>query len=240
MIKQNPAQIFKAHTRDRIENETHRLQATFNFNEFSAGTKNTFGALTALNDETLAPKKAIERKLPPETLVMVLPLVGAVQCTFTAKEPTIVVPGEAFSFSTKQGATINIENPYDESLVNFIFITFSNIYPPDVLLPDDFLIARTNLSEKNVFHKLLEVIHSGFSTQLALFSGRAENNYHITNKSNAVFAFVISGAFEIQGRLLEERDGLGLWGIEEVEIEALSENAILLLIEIPLNGFTAI
>jgi hypothetical protein len=121
---------------------------------------------------------------------------------FTANEPTIVVPGEAFSFNTKQGATINIENPYDENLVNFIFITFSNIYPPDVLLPDDFLIARTNLSEKNVFHKLLEVIHSGFSIQLVLFSGRAENNYQITNKANAVFAFVISGAFEIQGRLL--------------------------------------
>jgi hypothetical protein len=96
MIKQNPAQIFKAHTRDRIENETHRLQATFNFNEFSAGTKNTFGALTALNDETLAPKKAIERKLPPETLVMVLPLVGAVQCTFYSQRAHNSSSGRSF------------------------------------------------------------------------------------------------------------------------------------------------
>lgn len=239
MVQQNPAQIFKAQTRGYAENEKHRLQATFSFNEFNAGSKNAFGSLTALNDETLAPKKGIERQIAPGTLVMILPLVGAAECDFSDSQPQIVVPGEAFTFHSHEGSVIRVSNPYEESIINFIYITFSNPGPSDILLPKGFLIAQTNLAEKNVFHKLFEVIQSGFSVQLALFTGRAEKDYFMSNKANGVFAFVISGAFEIKGRLLEERDGLALWDTKDVDIEALSENAILLLIEVPLNGFTA-
>jgi len=43
----------------------------------------------------------------------------------------------------------------------------------------------------------------------------------------------IEGAFEIQGTLLHARDGLALCGTDEVEVEALSNDAIVLLIELP-------
>ena len=47
--------------------------------------------------------------------------------------------------------------------------------------------------------------------------------------------FVIEGAFEVQGTLLHARDGLALWGTDKLEKEALSNDAIILLIELPLN-----
>jgi len=37
--------------------------------------------------------------------------------------------------------------------------------------------------------------------------------------------------FEAEGRLLHERDGLALWDTVEIEMEALSNDAIILLIE---------
>lgn len=35
----------------------------------------------------------------------------------------------------------------------------------------------------------------------------------------------ISGAFEINGRLMHARDGLALWDVNSIEIEALSAEA---------------
>ena len=43
---------------------------------------------------------------------------------------------------------------------------------------------------------------------------------------------VINGAFEIQNRLLENRDAIILWEITELEFEALSENALIIFFEI--------
>jgi hypothetical protein len=44
--------------------------------------------------------------------------------------------------------------------------------------------------------------------------------------------FNIQGMFEVQGRLLQTGDGLGLWNEPgDVELEALSNEAIVLLIE---------
>ena len=239
MIHPNPAQLFKAHTRGHAENETHRLHATFNFSEFNAESKNPFGLLTALNDETLAAQQSIERKLSGGTLVMLLPLVGATECHLSGNDPQIVVPGEAFTYYRHEEGSIAIKNPYEESAINFLYLTFSNAFLSDILFPQGFFISGSNLTKKNVFHKLFEVIQNGFSAQIAIFNTRSENTYHISNKSNGVFAFVVSGTFEIKGKLLEERDGLALWDSAEIDMQALSENAIMLLIEVPLNGYTA-
>ncbi len=45
------------------------------------------------------------------------------------------------------------------------------------------------------------------------------------------FAFVLAGAFETEGRLLHERDGLAIWDTDKIEMEALSNDAMILLIE---------
>jgi hypothetical protein len=43
--------------------------------------------------------------------------------------------------------------------------------------------------------------------------------------------FVLNGAFEAKGCLLHERDGLALWDTNEIEMEALSNDAMMLVIE---------
>lgn len=64
------------------------------------------------------------------------------------------------------------------------------------------------------------------------FAGREEATYQILNPSG-LFAFVIAGEFEVQYRLLQAGDGLALWGLQQVELEALSNDAIILLVEVP-------
>ncbi len=69
--------------------------------------------------------------------------------------------------------------------------------------------------------------------KIGKFAGRKEAVYKISRQKNSVFAFVIQGAFEVQGRLLHARDGLGLWDDTNlIELEALSNDAIVLLLEL--------
>lgn len=238
MIKQNPAQIFKAHTRSQSENETHRIHSTLNFREYNEDSGHPFSPLTLFNDETLAANKSVERQLYGGTVVMIIPLVGAAECHFSGDTPQIIVPGEAFTYYKREAAAITIKNPYDESLINFLYITFSVNIKSDILLPNNYLIAQADLMVRNSFHKLFESFEDGLSSHLGIFDGRNEIIYSPSSTANGIFAFVISGAFEVQGRLIEERDGLALWDINEIEIEALSENAILLVIEAPFKNFT--
>jgi hypothetical protein len=46
------------------------------------------------------------------------------------------------------------------------------------------------------------------------------------------FAFVVAGAFEVEGRLLHQNDGLALWNTSVIELEALSENVVILVVEV--------
>ena len=48
-----------------------------------------------------------------------------------------------------------------------------------------------------------------------------------------LFVFVIEGAFEVQYRLLHPRDRLVLWEADTIEWEALSNDAVILVIEMP-------
>ncbi|MBP6181188.1 hypothetical protein [Flavobacterium sp.] len=67
---------------------------------------------------------------------------------------------------------------------------------------------------------------------IGIYEARKEGFYSVKNNSNGVFVFVINGAFEIENRLLESKDGLSLSGINSLEWEALSENELLIVLEI--------
>ena len=97
-------------------------------------------------------------------------------------------------------------------------------------------IIAFNLENKNQLLSIQTPLIYPFGSKNAFFigqyGGREEDEYVLKNFSNSVFVFVVEGAFEVANRLLETRDGMALSRIETVEFEALSHDAILLLLEI--------
>jgi quercetin 2,3-dioxygenase len=65
-----------------------------------------------------------------------------------------------------------------------------------------------------------------------MFEGRNEGTYSLENTSKGVFAYVLTGTFEIQNRLIQPHDGVAIWNIEELEFEALSNRAIIVVAEL--------
>jgi redox-sensitive bicupin YhaK (pirin superfamily) len=59
-------------------------------------------------------------------------------------------------------------------------------------------------------------------------------NYTIKSNVNGVYAFILSGNVTINGQELADRDGYGMWNIEQIEIKSNSNSEILLM-EVPMT-----
>ena len=80
----------------------------------------------------------------------------------------------------------------------------------------------------------IPVNNTPFKYGIGKYAGREESLYELSKGGNGLFVFVIQGAFEVQYRLLHPRDGLALWEADAIELEALSNDAIIFVVEIPL------
>ncbi len=67
------------------------------------------------------------------------------------------------------------------------------------------------------------------------FDKELEVEYRIKKSGNGVYAFVLTGDFTIDGIALNTRDGLGIWDTEKITIKSDSDEAEILLMEVPMN-----
>jgi myo-inositol-hexaphosphate 3-phosphohydrolase len=174
-----------------------------------------------LNDETLASGKANQYLVEEDSLIVLLPLVGTVECDVANK--VMVQAGEMLASFAHKGTTITINNPYENQLVNCLQLWFRQ----DITARKGVVYFDID-SNKN---QLVNILQSEIKLSIGKFDGRSEAIYKLS-QDKSVFVFVIQGAFEVQHRLLESRDGLWLQNVQEIEMEALSNDAIVFLIEV--------
>ncbi|HMI07448.1 MAG TPA: pirin family protein [Flavobacterium sp.] len=240
MSSQHQAQIYKADQRGRTESEIFRRFATFNYGDYKESSRVPFGLLLALNDETLGAGNKIFRFVETDADIILLPLVGGVKYKDSLGNEDIVETNQIRIFSAKKGTSYQLENQYEKDLVNFLQIWIKN--DKREFVPSskqrDFDLKKNELisifgigTNKN---PILETNERSYGF-IGIYEGRKEGVYKMRNPKNGLFAFVINGAFEFDNRLIESRDGLAIKGADTIAFEALSENAMLLLLEIPLN-----
>jgi redox-sensitive bicupin YhaK (pirin superfamily) len=67
------------------------------------------------------------------------------------------------------------------------------------------------------------------------FDSGSVTQYTLHDGQNGVYAFVISGQFEIEGQLLNPRDGLGILNLNSFDLKSLSNESQILLMEVPMS-----
>lgn len=237
MNQQSKAKMFLADERGCNETEWYRSYHTFNFKNYFNEHKQPFENLYLLNDETLAAGHTLNIITDENTILYLLPVVGTLCCTGICLNKTFFEPGQLLVSYSNNPASLQISNPYETELINFLQIRVKEIIPEALNHTDVF---RFDINQNK--NKLIPVtIDSGTNTtslrppqliSVGKFEGRKEAVYKLTNDRNSLFVFIIQGAFEVQGRLLHARDGLALWDEpEDIELEALSNDAIVLMIE---------
>lgn len=225
MLPQCPSQIYKAQFRGNEEDETYRCLSTFNFSAYFEKTRQPFGAITVFNDETLAPQKTKSFSIDANSEVILIPLVG----TIDFDNKNYINTEEILIFTAAKATAFQLQNPFESELINYLQLRLQT----SATVGNHFTKKSFDFSVRNE----LFVIHDNQTSKISIgiFNSRNEGFYYLDKNKKGAFAFVINGAFEFQNRLLESRDGLALWKIAEIEYEALTENAILLLLETTLQ-----
>ncbi|MBC6992520.1 hypothetical protein [Hymenobacter sp. BT491] len=237
MIKQTPGKIFLADQRGLTETAQFRRYSTFNFGRYEHEHKVAFGSLDAVNEEILAGAQSIALPVEQASYVLIIPITGAVIASSLQGEPTTVEVEEIQIRTVPAYSVLYLTNPYETELISFLHIWIKA--GPQV---KDAVNQIVPFSAQAINNQLAAVIAAGmqrptepplpFAVSLGRFAGRREATYLLQSSRSRFFAFVVAGAFEAEGRLLHEHDGLALWEVEEVELEALSNDALVLVLEL--------
>lgn len=230
-METSKGKIFLANERGHLETDWFRSFQTFCFGQYQDQHKVPFSNLYVLNDETLAAGKALHYVIEESSLLILLPVVGAVSFSQHQADDIVLQAGEVGLFYACKGSEIKISNPLHQ-LVNYMQLWFRYSSPMKNVSPLSAFDIDSNGNQLVDLFSMGEIKERNFlKAAIGKFEGRKEAIYKTSSSLNTVFVFVIQGAFEVQNRLLEARDGLALWEHRKIEIEALSNQAILLLLE---------
>jgi hypothetical protein len=229
MMLSAEAIIYLAEQRGCTQSDWHRSFHTFSFGNYYNENKKPFGAVNAFNDETLRGGHTLTLAAKDQTVLLLLPLVGAVNYNLFSGANGSIEAGEAHILSFAANTELQITNPFDSELVNFLHIWLA---PQEKIQWDGVKKLQFDLSNnKDQLISLCEGTSERPAFHIGSFNGRSEGVLRLKDSNKGIFVFVIDGAFEVQNRLMQYRDGLAVWNTNEIEFEALSNDAIILMIE---------
>lgn len=232
MIPQNDARIFPAGSRTITYCEGVKSFTSLGVNNRDVNLPAE--SALQLKDIVLNAGKTVIIAADESADLIVLPIAGTLDFRFKGTE-FYSEPGNVHCISLEKGETVEFSNPYKEEAVNFLQLWIKKRYikANGEKLFSSFEVETNKNSLINLFGNTAN--DDAIKFYIGSFNGRSEALHQLSKPGNAVFVFIIHGAFEVQYRLLEARDGLMLWNLDEVDLEALSENAVILLAEFPVK-----
>lgn len=215
MLVQSPSKIFKNDFRIWQENDKNTVTEILN-------DKDRTYTLYNVKEVVLDIEGELRLSFEEERTLLILPLYGEIIINDFYET---ISAGISLTLNTQKGKDIVIKNMiyHDQTdLLIFELKKQENIqnYTKNVL---DFTLKN------NVFTISKVLQQPNF---IGLYNGRAEGYYALKDADKSIFGMVLNGAFEFQNRLMENRDAILLWELEELEFEALSENALILFMEV--------
>jgi quercetin 2,3-dioxygenase len=219
--------------RGHLENEWMHSLMNFNFGKYQSQDREAFGTLQVFNEDTLAAGKSISMVVDENTEVIIIPIVGTLSFKNDLGKEVFVKPGQLQLFSAATQMRYQISNPFQNGeSANFLQIW---LYKNEGSFTPHTHQFDFDLSLTNHLHKVLypSNLHQRAYCFMGKYESKKKGAYVLKNKNNGVFVFVIEGVCEVQDRLLHTKDGLAIWDADEIGFEALSNGAILLLLEVP-------
>ncbi|MFS4472366.1 hypothetical protein [Chryseobacterium sp. T20] len=215
MLVQAPSKIFKNDFRIWQENEKNTVTEILN-------DKDRTYTLYNVKEVVLDIEGELRLSFEEERTLLILPLYGEIIINDFYET---ISAGMSLTLNTQAGKDIVIKNMVYHDRTDLLIFEFKkqeNIqnYTKNVL---DFTLKNNAFTISKVLQQ---------PNFIGLYHGRAEGYYALKDTEKSIFGMVINGAFEFQNRLMENRDAILLWELEELEFEALSENALILFMEV--------
>lgn len=232
------------HTSDSREDANHgwlHSKHSFSFANYYNPEKIHFGVLRVLNDDFVAAGMGFGLHPHDNMEIISIPLEGDLEHQDSMGNNTVIKHGDIQVMSAGTGIKHSEYNKNKDKPVKFLQIW---VIPnkKDVTPRYD----QITLDPKDRINKLQQVlspnpedagvwIHQDAWFHIGKFDQDAQATYDIKKAGNGMYAFVLYGAFEIAGQKLNERDALGITDFAQFELKALTPDAEILLMEVPMQ-----
>ena len=233
--------LHKAETRGDANHGWLHSRHTFSFADYYDPDRMHFGALRVLNDDRVEAGMGFGTHPHENMEIVSIPLEGDLEHKDSMGNVSVIKNGDVQVMSAGTGITHSEYNKNKDRLVKFLQIWV--IPNKNNVKPRYDQITLKNSDRHNTFQQILSPnaddagvwIYQDAWFHLGQFDKGVSTSYTIKKKGNGVYAFIIKGGVSIEGNNLNERDGLGIWDTNNISIKANSQNAEVLLMEVPMN-----
>lgn len=232
--------LHKAGTRGDANHGWLHSRHTFSFANYYNPERMNFGVLRVLNDDYVAPGKGFGTHPHDNMEIISIPLEGDLEHKDSMGNVAVIRHGDVQVMSAGTGITHSEYNKNTDRPVKFLQIW---VYPNKRDVTPRYDQITLDLKERlNRFQQILSPnpqdegvwIHQDAWFHLGRFEKGFSTNYQIKKPGNGIYAFILKGDVTISNISLNERDGLGISDVNEIQVTANSEDAEVLLMEVPM------
>lgn len=233
--------LHKADTRGHVDHGWLNTYHTFSFASYHDPERIHFGVLRVLNDDTIDPGKGFGLHPHDNMEIITIPLEGDLEHKDSMGNSSIIRHGDVQVMSAGTGIYHSEFNPNPDKLVKLFQIW---VYPNKRNVTPRYDQITLNVADRH--NKLQQIlspnpddegvwIHQDAWFFMGKFDQGLRTEYSVRKQGNGIYFLIVEGDFKIDGFELQRRDGLGMWEVEKVEIEAVSQDAEILVIEVPMR-----
>lgn len=231
--------LHKADSRGYANHGWLKSSHSFSFAGYYNPERVHFGALRVLNDDRVTGAMGFSKHPHDNMEIVSIPLFGDLEHKDSMGNSTVIRQNDVQIMSAGTGIVHSEYNKNKDQEVHFlqiwVFPKERNIKPRyDQKTFDS--ADRQNRLQTVVSPDGKEgvAINQDAWFSMGIFDKGYKSEYQLNDNNNGVYIFVLEGDFMVNGQALNRRDGLGILNNEIISIEALSEAAEVLLMEVPM------
>ncbi|MES1222795.1 MAG: pirin family protein, partial [Bacteroidota bacterium] len=233
--------LHKAATRGKADHGWLVSNQSFSFADYYNPERMHFGVLRVLNDDWVAPGKGFGRHPHDNMEIISIPLDGVLEHTDSMNNTALIRKGDIQAMSAGTGIFHTEYNKSQDEPASFLQIW---LFPKEKNVAPRYDQRSLNGKDRhNKFQQILSPnkedegvwINQDAWFHLGSFDTEISTVYNMKKPGNGVYAFVIKGDANIEGQLLNERDGLGIWNTGSTSIKTGTQGAEILLMEVPMS-----
>ena len=234
--------LHRSVTRGQANHGWLQARHTFSFANYYDPNRMNFGVLRVLNDDQVAEGRGFGTHPHDNMEIITIPLEGDLEHKDSMGNSSVIRYGDVQVMSAGTGIQHSEFNPNKDKPLKLLQIW---VFPNKRNVSPRYDQITLNMNERH--NKLQQIlspspedegvwIHQDAWFHLGKFDKDFTAEYEIKKNGNGVYAFVIRGAVKIEGELLNEKDGLGIWETDSLSIQSVQEGTEILLMEVPMAG----
>jgi quercetin 2,3-dioxygenase len=233
--------LHKANTRGNADHGWLHSKHSFSFAEYYNPDRMHFGVLRVLNDDFVEGGMGFGTHPHENMEIISIPLEGDLEHKDSMGNTTVIKSGDVQVMSAGTGVRHSEYNKNKDKPVKFLQIW---VFPNKKGVAPRY--QQITLNKEDRHNKFLQIVSPNAEGEgvwtyqnawfhLAKFDAGFSSAYEFKSSGNGLYVFNLSGDIEVQGQVLNPRDGLGIWNNNKIVIRAISD-AEFLLMEVPMNG----